>query len=186
MPFFQHFELEGKHSYLSPSTPHWLGYDDDKFDRVYLSHEAKKKGDRLHKLAALLIRERVRLEDNGLTLNMYVNESIGFRMTPEQTLFYSDDAFGTADAIGLFNKKLRISDLKTGVNPTSIEQLECYAALYCLEYRWNPFDLEIELRIYQNDEVRLYIADPGKIRLIMEKYEYLTKRIAYLKEGLEP
>lgn len=182
MHFNQHWDLEGKHSYLSPSQPSWLGYDDDKFDRVYTSHLQARKGDRLHKLAALLIRERQRLEDTGQTLNSYVNDAIGFRLSPEQTLFWSDNAFGTADAIGIQGKKLRIFDLKTGLNKTSIEQLEAYAALFCLEYRYKPFEIEIELRIYQNDEVRVYNADPVAIDLIMKRYEYLDKRIQYLKE----
>ena len=34
-----------------------------------------------------------------------------------------------------------------------MEQLEIYAALFCLEYRVKPSDIDIELRIYQSDEI---------------------------------
>lgn len=182
MRFNKHFDLEGRHAYLTPSKPAWMGYDDDKFDRVYKSDQARARGDRLHMLAALLITERVKVEDVPLTFNMYVNDSIGWRLTSEQKLYYSDNAFGTADAIGLTGTKLRVSDLKSGVHAASPDQLEGYAALFCLEYGRKPFELEIELRIYQNDEVRLYVADPVKISIIMEQIEYLDKRIQYLRE----
>lgn len=185
MRFVPHYDLEGRHARLTPSSPAWMGYDDDKFDRIFISDEAARKGDRLHKLAALLIAERVKLEDTSQTLNMYVNESIGFRLKPEQKLYYSDNAFGTADAIDLaHNNVLRVSDLKTGTHMTSFEQLMGYCALFCLEYRYRPFDLEMEMRIYQNDEVRFMQADPVAIDLIMKRIEYLDKRIEYLKEGL--
>ena len=184
MRFNKHFDLEGRHASLSPSKPQWLGYDDDKFDRIFTSEEAARKGTRLHKLAADLIRDRVRLEDNGTTLSMYVNDCIGFRMSPEQPLFYSDNAFGTADALGLFGIKLRVSDLKNGFTPAQVEQLKIYAALFCLEYRYKAFELEFELRVYQNDECRLYEVDPVEIDLIMKRIEYLDKRIQYLKEEL--
>lgn len=185
MRFNKHFDLEGRHARLAPSSPAWMGYDDDKFDRVFVSDEAARKGNRLHALAALLIAERVKLEDTNQTLNMYVNESIGYRLKPEQKLFYSDDAFGTADAIDLSNDNiLRVSDLKTGTHMSSFEQLLGYAALFCLEYRYKPFEIQTELRIYQNDEVRFMQADPVSIDLIMNRFVYLTKRIEYLKEGL--
>lgn len=67
------------------------------------------------------------------TLNAYVNDAIGYKMIPEQILFYSDNCFGTADAIVFRNGLLRIHDLKTGVIPAHMEQLEVYAALFCLE-----------------------------------------------------
>lgn len=34
-----------------------------------------------------------------------------------------------------------------------MEQLLVYAALYCLEYKVKPREIEIELRIYQSEEV---------------------------------
>ena len=76
-------------------------------------------------------------------------------MTPEQVLFYSVNAFGTADAIAFDerSKLLRIHDLKTGVTPASMAQLHVYAALFCLEYDKPPFEIKYDLRIYQNDEI---------------------------------
>ena len=74
-------------------------------------------------------------------------------MTTEVCLFYSINAFGTADAISFRNNTLRIHDLKNGRTPASIKQLEIYAALFCLEYSFNPRDIDIELRLYQLDEV---------------------------------
>lgn len=66
-------------------------------------------------------------------MNMYVNDAISFRMVPEQILFYSENCFGTADTIVFRNGTLRIHDLKTGVVPAHMEQLEIYAALFV----WN-------------------------------------------------
>ena len=87
----------------------------------------------MHQLAHDLIREGIRLPRNGKTLNRYVNDCIGWGMTPEQILYYSDNAFGTADAISFRNMILRISDLETGETPASEKQLEVYAAFFCLE-----------------------------------------------------
>ena len=69
-------------------------------------------------------------------------------MTPEQILFYSDNCFGTADAIAFRGDLLRIHDLKTGAIPAHMEQLEVYAALFCLEYKIKPADIRMELRLY--------------------------------------
>jgi hypothetical protein len=90
-------------------------------------------------------------------------------MHPEQILYYSENCYGTADVIAFRRGMLRIHDLKTGVTPTSEHQLEVYAALFCLEYRMRPFDITMELRIYQNNEVRVYEADPDVIVHIMDK-----------------
>jgi hypothetical protein len=103
-------------------------------------------------------------------------------MEPEQPLLYSDNCFGTADAVGFRTNKLRIHDLKTGVNQTTMVQLEVYTALFCHEYRFRPFDIEIELRIYQNDEMKIHEPDPGDIFSIMEVIKHHDKRIELLKE----
>ena len=132
-------------------------------------------------MAKDLIILKQNLPDTTATLNAYVNDAIGFRMTPEQTLFYSLNCYGTADAISFRQKKLRIHDLKTGVNPTSVTQLEVYTALFCLEYDVNPNDIEIELRIYQNDEVRIYNGDPLSIFAIMDKIRVFDARIEQLR-----
>lgn len=184
MIFNKHLSLVGHHAFLSASKYHWVNYDEDKLDRVYLNAEAAAKGDRLHKLAHDLIREGVKLKGTKQTLNMYVNDCIGFRMTPEQILFYSVNCFGCADAISFRRNVLRISDLKTGVTPTSEKQLLIYAALFCLEYDYRPHALAaIELRIYQNDEIREYLADPDEVAHIMETIKRFDARIEFIKEG---
>jgi hypothetical protein len=181
----KHLELEGRHAFLSPSNYHWVNYSDEKIDRVWATSQEAAKGSALHALAADLIRLKVKLPRSEKTLNMYVNDAIGFRLTPEQPLYYSDWAFGTADAIGFRNNKLRVHDLKNGRTKTKVTQLECYAALFCLEYGFKPFDIDIELRIYQNDEVQVYEADPDVIFHIMDRYIVFNKRISELMEEAE-
>lgn len=83
----------------------------------------------------------------------YINDGIGYKMEVEQPLYYSEDIFGTADAICYRNKLLRIHDLKTGSLPAKMEQLEAYAALFCLEYDVKPSDISFELRIYHCDGI---------------------------------
>lgn len=116
---------------------------------------------------------------------MYINDCIRYRMTPEQMLFYSENCFGTADAIAFRYNKLRISDLKSGVVKGSVHQLEVYAAIFCLEYDKDPFGIGIELRIYQDDEVLVYDADPEDIMLIMEKIQDFDHQIETLKREEE-
>lgn len=86
-------------------------------------------------------------------LMTYIKDAIGYRMDPEIDLKYSDDFYGTADAISFKDGVLRIHDLKTGMTPASLRQLEIYAAFCCLEYDIDPTSIFIELRIYQNDEI---------------------------------
>lgn len=182
MIFNKHNSLEGRHAFLSASKSSWVNYDEDKFDRVFVAAMAAQRGTELHALAHDLIRLGVKLPRTPATLNMYVNDCIGYRMTPEQPLFYSENCFGTADAISFRKNKLRVSDLKTGVTEASPRQLLVYAALFCLEYKFRPFDIEIELRIYQNDEMRLYEADPDEVFHIMDKIISFNKRLIALKE----
>lgn len=153
MDYSRHLDLIGTHAPLSPSSPSWLKYDDAKLRDYFINLQAKQRGTRLHDLACKLIQEHVNLPRKQRTLNSYVNDAIGFGMSPEQVLFYSYNCYGTADAILFENGKLRIHDLKTGKSPAHIEQLEIYAALYCLEHGIVPQDISTELRIYQNDDV---------------------------------
>jgi len=177
--------LAGTHSFLSPSNPAWVNYDEDKLDRVFHQSQAARRGSELHELGHNLIRLRIKLPDVPQTLNMYVNDAIGYDMTSEQLLYYSDNCYGHADCVGMRNNTLRIHDLKTGSNPAAMTQLEIYAALFCLEYKFAPFDIKIELRVYQNNNVNLHIPDPDVIVHIMEKIKYFDKRITYLRsEGL--
>ncbi len=177
MIFNKHSNLTGQHAFLSASKYHWINYDEDKLDRVYVAALAAQRGTELHTLAHELIRLGVKLPKSPKTLNLYVNDALGYRMTSEQILYYSDNAFGTADAVSFRRGMLRIHDLKTGLTVGSEHQLEVYAALFCLEYRVKPFEIEIELRVYQNDEVRIYEADPDVIFHIMDKITTFDKRI---------
>ena len=181
MLFNSHSNLAGRHAFLSPSTYHWINYDDQKLDARFIAAMAAQRGTELHAFAHEAIRLGIKLPKTSKTLHLYVNDAIGYRMSPEQPLYYSDNCFGTADTISFRRNKLRIHDLKTGVSPTSEHQLEVYAALFCLEYRFKPFEIETELRIYQNDEVRIYDADPDSISHVMDKIITFDKRINELR-----
>lgn len=186
MIFNRHSELAGLHSFLSASKYHWINYSEDKLDRMYVASLAAARGTELHDLAAKLIRLGVKLPGSKKTLNMYVNDVIGYRMTPEQVLFYSDNSFGTADAIGFRRNRLRVFDLKTGAIPGSVHQLEVYAALFCLEYRFKPAEIEIELRLYQKNEVAIFEGDPDVVTHIMSTIMNFDKRITALRmEGMQ-
>jgi hypothetical protein len=154
-------------------------------DRAYTASLAAQRGIELHAFAHEAIRLGIRLPRSSKTLNMYVNDAIGYRMTSEQVLYYSDNAYGTADCISFRNDKLRIHDLKTGVTPASVKQLEVYAALFCLDYRFKPNEFESELRIYQNDEVQIYDADPDSIFHIMDRIITFDKRIELIKSSMQ-
>lgn len=182
MRFLPHPELEGRHAFLAPSKPHWVNYSEEKIERMYTSSQAAARGDRRHQLARDLIRERERLPDEEKTLNMYVNDAIGYRMTPEVPLVATQFAFGTADTIAFRELCLRISDLKTGSHPVKITQLEIYAAYFCIEYEFRPWDIQMILSIYQNNSVQIYEADPDVIFHHMEKAIFFSKKLAELRQ----
>lgn len=142
---------------------------------------AAKRGTDLHALAHEAIRLRVKLAKSNRSLSTYVNDAIGFRMSCDQILYYSPNCFGTADTISFFRDKLRIHDLKTGIIPTSEHQLEVYAALFCLEYGMDPFLIQIELRIYQRDEIRVFEPYAETIVEIMEKIIEFDRQIEEMK-----
>lgn len=170
MNWNRHSNLEGSHAFLGASKYHWINYDADKLTDVYSKHLATLKGTELHDFAAQCIRLDQRLPRSHKTLNMYVNDAIGYGMRPEQILYYSDNCFGTADSIVLEKKGLlRIHDLKTGLIPAHMEQLQVYAALFCLEYKFKPSEIGMELRIYQNDEVIVMNPTAEDILPIMDK-----------------
>lgn len=127
------------------------------------------------------IRLGIKLPRTPKTLNMYINDAIGYRMISEQILFFSVNCFGTADAISFRKEFLRIHDLKTGVVPASMRQLEVYTAIFCLEYGIRPADIGIELRLYQLDEVEVYEPDLDDIIHIMDRIKIFDKRITLLK-----
>lgn len=184
MLFNKHFNLTGTHAFLGASNYHWINYDDEKLDRSFRLAQAARRGVELHEFARMAIRLGRRLPDTSETLNMYVNDAIGFGLTPEQILFYSINCYGTADTIGFRKDKLRIHDYKSGVSKTSEKQLYVYAALFCLEYGIKPHMIDTELRIYQSDEVRVYPGDPEEIVYIMDRIVTFDKRIEELKQEL--
>lgn len=182
MNFKQHFDLIGKHAFLSPSNHHWINYDLEKLRTVYFRSMASKRGTEIHDLARRCIELNVNLPRNKSALNQFVNDAIGYRMVPEQILFYSYNAFGTADAISFRNNMLRIHDLKTGTSRVMMEQLEIYAALFCLEYSHFPKAIDIELRIYQTSSVVVHKPDHTVIRRFMEKIKLFDETIEKFKE----
>lgn len=169
MNFNDHSNLQGMHALLSPSKYHWIRYDDEKIAQYFMNHMNVERGVRLHAYAEESINLGQKLPRSKKTLNMYVNDSIGYKMNPEQILFYSPYCFGTADSISFDKNLLRIHDLKTGVTPAHVEQLEVYAALFCLEYNKKPKNIDMDLRIYQNDDVIYHEPDPEDVSNIMER-----------------
>lgn len=109
-------------------------------------------------------------------------------MKPEQLLYYSDNCFGTADTISYSetDRFLRIHDLKTGQTPVTdkhgnIPQLEIYAALFFLEYDLDINETEIELRVYQNDDIIIENPDIERIAPVMDKIVAYDKIIEQIK-----
>lgn len=182
MNFTNHSDLEGCHAFLGASKYHWINYSEDKLIESYRKHLATLQGTIMHEFAAQAIRLGQKLEKKQKTMNMYVNDAIGFKMTPEQILYFSDNCFGTADAISFRKNQLRIHDLKTGDIPAHIEQLEVYAALFCLEYDFKPSDIEIELRIYQFNDILVKNPTVEDIVPIMDKIKTFDKIIDRIKE----
>lgn len=185
MNFNKHSNLEGQHAFLGASKYHWINYSEDKVAESYSRFLATQKGTQLHEFAAQCIQLGQKLPKSKKTLNAYVNDAIGFKMTPEQILFYSDNCFGTADAIAFRGDLLRIHDLKTGAIPAHMEQLEVYAALFCLEYKVKPADIRMELRLYQSDDILVANPTVEDIAPIMDKIITFDKIINKIKEQEE-
>lgn len=182
MNFNKHSNLVGQHAFLGASKYHWLNYDAAKIAEAFRAAQAVQMGTRLHAYAAESIDIRQKLPKSHKTLNMYVNDAIGFNLKPEQVLYYSPNCFGTADAIDLRGNTLRIHDLKTGKIPAHMEQLMIYAALFCLEYDIKPHDIEMLLRIYQNDDVQELKPEANDISAIAKKIVEADKIVNELRE----
>ena len=191
---------DNSHAVLSPSQNSWLNYESEEelFKRLK-SYYAAPIGTIAHDLAQELISKRVRLNKTDKKLvtfelikndiprsiidvddwydsySLYVNDAISFRMTPEVKLEYSKWAFGKTDAISFENDILRIHDLKTGIKPAKMDQLICYAALFCLNQKIKPNSIETHLRIYQRNEVFTLDPEPIDISAVMDKYVNLNK-----------
>lgn len=178
---------EGSHAFLGASKYSWLNYDEDKLLKAYNNYLAIQRGTILHSFAHDCITLKQKLPRSTKTLNMFVNDGIGFRMQSEQPLYYSENCFGTTDCIKFENNLLRIHDLKTGSTPASFHQLEIYAALFCLEYSVDPFKIQYELRIYQNDEVQIESPTGDIIADIMKKiirFDECIRKIKEMSDGI--
>lgn len=181
MNWNQHSRLQGAHAFLGASKYAWLNYSKDKVAEAYRNYLATERGTRLHAFAAECIKLGQKLPRSNKTLNLYVNDAVAFHMTPEQVLYFSDNCFGTADAISFRNNELRIHDLKTGTLPAKMEQLRIYNALFCLEYKVKPRDIHTELRIYQNDEIVYDNPEPDDILRIMDQIPEFDRIINVIK-----
>lgn len=175
MKFHEYSSLEGLHAPFSPSQSSWLRYDDDKAIEVFMNKKAAEMGSRLHQWAKDTIDLGIKQPRSKKTLSSYVNDAIGFKMSTEVVLFYSPRFFGTADAICFRDNFLRIHDLKTGKIRAHMEQLEIYAALFCLEYKIKPGEISMELRIYQDNEILVHNPTAEDILPIMDKIVHLNK-----------
>lgn len=199
MNFRRHSELEGKHAILSASSWRWVNDDIESLTKRICSQYLSTIGTILHDIARKHIKHRIKLNkydkknvmlelaDQGVpamvidTINFdsmyenfmnYVNDGVAFKMTPEVVLRFSNNFFGTADAIKYDedSRFLRIHDYKSGTTPVHIEQLLIYAALFCLEYAIKPTSLSgCELRIYQVPEPIVYEPTAEEITQIIEK-----------------
>jgi hypothetical protein len=187
MRFNPHPQLIGTHAPYSPSQSAWLRYDEKKLVRVHLKKKAAMRGTLLHECAKTTIDLGIKQPDDGKTLSSYVNDAIGFKMSTEVILYYSPRFYGTADTICFrqLNGRqiLRIHDLKTGENPVSMEQLKVYAALFCLEYKVKPGDIDMELRIYQNDEILYHKPEADEIVPIIDRIIHMDKILEKLEYG---
>lgn len=210
MNFNEHSNLKGKHALFSPSSYYWLQDEEEDTIKRFCSSYAAQVGTIIHELAADYIQfgvkmtkfdkkqiplallkngippvviDRMAIDDVFENLMNYVNDAVGFRMTPEVTLFYSEYVFGTADTIGFDerNKMLRIHDLKNGTVKAKIDQLMIYNALFFLEYgsvlRIKPDDVQQELRIYQSGEILYHNPNPDDTIMVMEQIKTRDKII---------
>lgn len=201
MNWNNHYKLEGKHALLGASKSGWINDEDDQFRQRVVSYYASTIGTLLHEIAKKYISHGFKMHkydkssivldliDSGIperiidildfdlmfiNLMAYVNDAVGYRLSPEVLLYYSDRSFGTADTIGYFDKDkiLRVHDLKTGKTPAKIEQLLIYAAWCCLEYKLKPEDLNgTDLRIYQLGEVLIHQPSPEELRFFMNRIQ---------------
>lgn len=182
----KHF-VKSEHAFLGASKFSWLNYDEEKLRLSWSSFRAAQEGTRLHAFAKEAIELGIKQRPSKRTLEHYINDAISYRMTPEQLLYYSDNCFGTADAIAYSEEKhfLRIHDLKTGKMPAHMEQLLVYTALFCLDYgdthNVKPGEINVELRIYQNDEVKVYFPTTEEIVYVMNKIIAFDKIINQMK-----
>ena len=201
----------GAHALFGASKYSWLSYEtNEDVEKRLLASWAATIGTVLHEFAAKAIVNKIRLTktdkkmvilyllDHDIpryiidlipfdsmyeNLALYIRDSIGYRMRPEQVLYFSDNFFGTADAISYRDDTLRIHDLKTGTTKASLDQLAIYASLFCLEYKAKPGDIDIQLCIYQNNDILIGTPTAEEIVPIMDKIVTFDKYLTSLKEA---
>jgi len=208
MNFNDHSKYKDQHAFLSPSKYSWLNYDPEQLYSRYKAQYAAPIGTALHSIASTHIklgfkltkrderhvlyellksgfpRDVVDIKDEFENIANFVNDAIGFGMQSEQTLLYSDNCFGTADAISFDKDLLRIHDYKSGSIPAHMDQLDIYSALFCLEYKKNPNEIQIEERIYQFGEIVISNPAPELIFSVMERIIAFDKMLEkFKKEG---
>lgn len=185
MQWNEHYNLAGKHAFLGASKHSWLNYSPDKMAQVFMNNLKKQEGTELHALASDCIKHRVKLANLKKALNLFVNDAIGFGMESEEVLYYSDNCFGTADAIQFKDGLLRIHDLKTGDGPvTHFYQLDIYSALFCLEYDVDPYKIQFVERLYQGRQWTESAPTPDEIHGIMNKIVEFDKVIENTKANI--
>ena len=192
MIWHDHSKLAGTHAFLSASQSSWLNKNAEELIDAKKNSFSQQIGTLLHAYAADCIKYKEKLrksDERGVKFDLmrkgipeyaidmhriyptfmsYVNDAVGYGLNPEMVLYYSNECYGTADAIDMDGKLLRIHDLKTGVKPAKMDQLMVYAGLFFLEYGVNPGAIQTELRIYQMDEVLVYEPDVDELREVMD------------------
>jgi hypothetical protein len=169
----RHPEIEDRHAIFGGSKYAWTNKTPEENANDIFKDDAAVLGTKLHDLARRHIELDIPMGRSQKTLNLYINHALKYGMVPEVALKASPYHFGKADALSFDkNGKLKIFDLKTGVRPASFRQLEIYAAFFIMEYApmlgINPNDLDIELRIYQNDDVLIGTPSANDIRPIID------------------
>ena len=112
-------------------------------------------------------------EETFGTIKSYINDCIAFKMETEVRVEFSENFFGTADAIRFDGKNLKVFDLKTGATPGKIEQPIIYACLYLLKYHIAVESVSVEARIYQNNDILGATPDTSELIPIMNKIIHL-------------
>lgn len=192
MIWHDHSKLAGTHAFLSASQSSWRNKNAEELIDAKKNSFSQQIGTLLHAYAADCIKYKEKLrksDERGVKFDLmrkgvpeyaidmhriyptfmsYVNDAVGYGLNPEMVLYYSNECYGTADAIDMDGKLLRIHDLKTGVKPAKMDQLMIYAGLFFLEYGVNPGAIQTELRIYQTDEVLVYEPDADELREVMD------------------
>jgi hypothetical protein len=154
------------------------------FNKYYIekTDSVSKDGQRILQCLKQTIKAQPELLEN---IRLYVNDAIGFKMYTEVVLYFTDEFYGTSDAV-IFNDKdklLRIHDLKTGSSVVHIEQLLGYAALFCLEQRIDPLTIDYELRIYQGNDILVATPSGEDVKPFVDQYIAFDKAINKYEGG---